>query len=131
MHSVTRNKDTLVSYKDSEDNRHETKNVILQKTRTGWFEYIIFILIYCNGFVFNNINGLHVYIFCKHLLGTKKTSSNIGVRAELGINQDVYVGQGKLLTMIIAIPWITGVTLYWVLVTILSALTTRPENGLF
>ena len=23
-------------------------------------------------------------IFCKHLLGTKKTSSNIGVRAELG-----------------------------------------------
>jgi hypothetical protein len=43
-------------------------------------------------------------IFCKHLLGTKKTSSNIGVRAELGINQDVYVGQGKLLTMIIAIP---------------------------
>jgi hypothetical protein len=41
-------------------------------------------------------------IFCKHLLGTK-TSSNIGVRAELGINQDVYVGQGKLLT-IIAIP---------------------------
>jgi hypothetical protein len=38
------------------------------------------------------------------------------VRAELGINQDVYVGQGKLLTMIIAIPWITGVTLYWVLV---------------
>jgi hypothetical protein len=35
MHSVTRNKDTLVSYKDSEDNRHETKNVILQKTRTG------------------------------------------------------------------------------------------------
>ena len=42
-------------------------------------------------------------IFCKHLLGTKKTSSNIGVRAELGINQDVYVGQGKLLT-IIAIP---------------------------
>ena len=48
-----------------------------------------------------------------------------------GINQDVYVGQGKLLTMIIAIPWITGVTLYWVLVTILSALATRPENGLF
>ena len=43
-------------------------------------------------------------IFCKHLLGTKKISSNIGVRAELGINQDVYVGQGKLLTMIIAIP---------------------------
>jgi hypothetical protein len=70
-------------------------------------------------------------IFCKHLLGTKKTSSNIGVWAELGINQDVYVGQGKLLTMIIAIPWITGVTLYWVLVTILSALTTRPENRLF
>jgi len=27
-------------------------------------------------------------IFCKHLLGTKKTSSNIGVRAELGINQE-------------------------------------------
>jgi hypothetical protein len=53
------------------------------------------------------------------------------VRAELGINQDVYVGQGKLLTMIIAIPWITGVTLYWVLVTNLSALTTRPENGPF
>jgi hypothetical protein len=23
-------------------------------------------------------------IFCKHLLGTKRTSSNIGVRAELG-----------------------------------------------
>ena len=43
-------------------------------------------------------------IFCKHLLGTKKTSSNIGVRAELGINPDVYVGQGKLLTMYIAIP---------------------------
>ena len=44
-------------------------------------------------------------IFCKHLLGTKKTSSNIGARAELGINQDVYIGPGKLLT-------ITGVTLY-------------------
>jgi hypothetical protein len=26
---------------------------------------------------------------------------------------------------------ITGVTLYWVVVTILSALTTRPENGPF
>ena len=48
-----------------------------------------------------------------------------------GINQDVYVGQGKLLTMIIAIPWITGVTLYWVLVTILSALAARTENRPF
>ena len=44
-----------------------------------------------------------------------------------GINQEVYVGKGKLLTIIV-IPWITGVTLYWVLVTILSALIARPEN---
>ena len=50
-----------------------------------------------------------------------------------GINQEIYVGQGKLLTIIV-IPRITGVTLYytsWVLGTIVSALTTRPENGPF
>ena len=47
-----------------------------------------------------------------------------------GINQEIYVGQGKLLTIIV-ITWITGVTLYWVLGTMLSALTARPENGPF
>jgi hypothetical protein len=47
-----------------------------------------------------------------------------------GINQEIYVGQGKLLTIIV-ITWITGVTLYWVLGTMLFALTARPENGPF
>lgn len=47
-----------------------------------------------------------------------------------GINQYVYIRQGKLLAVIV-IPCITGVTLYWVYVTILSAFTTRPENGPF
>ena len=46
------------------------------------------------------------------------------------INQEIYVGQGKLLTIIV-ITWITGVTLYWVIGTILSALTARPKNGPF
>ena len=46
-------------------------------------KYNIFGLIPKTSYVIQTLNIKHL-IFCKHLLGTKRTSSNIGVRAELG-----------------------------------------------